>query len=78
MNLKRITLYSPAVRNNGEYVDAGQTLDVGEDPEMIDAARAKTMIDGSLAVSETAAKADEKAGNDAVLELDKPLDPLTA
>lgn len=59
--MKKITLHSPAVRNSGAFADAGSTLTIGDQPDEITAARAKAMVDNGTAVSETAAKAEEKA-----------------
>jgi hypothetical protein len=61
--MKKITLYGPAVRNDGSYADSGATLTIGDKPEEIDADRAKALVDGFTAVSETAAKADTKDGD---------------
>ncbi|WP_267396561.1 MULTISPECIES: hypothetical protein [unclassified Sphingomonas] len=56
--MKKITLYSAAVRNDGSYADAGTTLTIGDKLDEISAERAKPLTDGLTAVSETAAKAD--------------------
>ena len=58
--MKKITLYGPAVRNDGGYADSGATLDIGDKKDQISADRAKTLVDAGTAVSETAAKADAK------------------
>ena len=58
--MKKITLYSAASRNDGSYVDAGETLSIGDKAGEIDASRAKARVDANRAVSETAAKADER------------------
>ncbi len=58
--MKKITLYGPAVRNDGSYADSGVTLTIGDKADEVDAHRAKSLVDGSIAVSETAAKADTK------------------
>jgi hypothetical protein len=61
--MKKITLYGATVRNDGAYVDAGATLTLGDKADEIEAERAKALVDGGTAVSETVAKSDEK-GND--------------
>lgn len=43
--MKHIHLNGAAVRNSGHYVDAGHTVPVGNDPDHIDAKRAKEMVD---------------------------------
>lgn len=48
----RIQLYGPSVRNNGEYVDAGATIDVGTEAEQIDADRAQELLDQTRAIPE--------------------------
>lgn len=58
--MKKITLYGPAVRNDGSYADSGATLTIGGKAAEIDAERAKSFVEGGIAVSETAAKADIK------------------
>lgn len=67
--MKKITLYAASSRNNGDYVDAGETLTIGNGAEEITSERAKTLVDGNLAASETAAKAEgagkELPGSDA-------------
>lgn len=59
--MKKITLHSPAARNDGTYADAGETLTIGDKPDEIAADRAKDLTDGSRAVSETAGKVEERA-----------------
>ena len=61
--MKKITLYGPAVRNDGSYADSGITVSIGDKAEEIDAERAKSLVNGGIAVSETAAKADTKDGD---------------
>ncbi|UAK24351.1 hypothetical protein [Sphingomonas nostoxanthinifaciens] len=60
--MKKLTLYSPSVRNDGSYVDAGATLEVGDAADQIDAARAQEFADSGRGASVTDAKADEKLG----------------
>lgn len=64
--MKKITLHGPAARNDGSYADAGTTLTIGDKPEEIDGERAKALVDEGRAVSETAAKADERAASKAL------------
>jgi hypothetical protein len=59
--MKKITLHGPSVRNDGGYVDAGETLTIGDKAEEISADRAKAAVEAGTAVSETAAKAESKA-----------------
>lgn len=54
--MKMITLHSPAMRNDGGYVDAGATLTIGDKHDQIDAARAKNLVDRHAAIAETTAK----------------------
>lgn len=61
--MKKITLYGAATRNDGSYIDAGATLTIGDGADQIGTDRAKDLVDRSIAVSETAAKADDKAGS---------------
>ncbi|WP_010218853.1 hypothetical protein [Sphingomonas sp. PAMC 26621] len=58
--MKKITLYGAAVRNDGGYVDAGATLEIGDNPEQISAECAKALVGIRVAVSETAALAVAK------------------
>jgi hypothetical protein len=59
--MKKITLHGPTVRNDGSYADAGVTLTIGDKPEEISSDRAKGLVDIGIAVSETAAKAEDRA-----------------
>ena len=63
--MKKITLYSPGLSNDGSFVDAGTTLTIGDKPDEISADRAKERVDAGLAVSETAARADAKSAPEA-------------
>lgn len=45
--MKRILLLGPAFRNNGDFVDAGVTVDVGDASDAIAATRAKELVDGT-------------------------------
>lgn len=61
--MKKITLYGPAVRNDGSYADSGVTLTIGDKAEEIAVEHAKSLVDRGTAVSETAAKSDAKDGD---------------
>lgn len=45
--MKRILLLGPACRNNGDFVDAGATVDVGDAGDAIAATRAQELVDGA-------------------------------
>lgn len=49
--MKQITLHGAAVRNSGAYVDAGETVDVGDKPDQIAADRAQELVRARGAVS---------------------------
>lgn len=50
--MEKITLHSPAHRNNGEYVDAGETLTIGTEDDEISEERAKGLVDQHRAVAD--------------------------
>jgi hypothetical protein len=58
--MKKITLHSPAVRNDNRYADSGITLSIGNRPDEISADRAKALVDASTAVE--AQYSADKAG----------------
>lgn len=47
--MKRILLLGPACRNNGDFVDAGVTVDVGDAGVAITPTRAQELVDGAAA-----------------------------
>lgn len=53
--MKTITLHGPALRNNGQHVDAGATVAVGDKPNEINSFRAKKLVDGDRAIDSTPA-----------------------
>jgi hypothetical protein len=63
--MKKITLYAANATNDLKFADAGTTLTIGDGATEISAARAKAAVDGGMAVSETAAKADQAAADPA-------------
>ena len=64
--LKKMVLYSPAISNDGGYIDAGTTVEIGTDDGQVNPDRAQSMLDMVQAVSLTDAKADESAGQSAI------------
>ena len=60
--MKKITLNGPALRNNGDFADAGTELDVGGGKLEIDAKRAKELVDRGGATAGEAPKADKVEG----------------
>lgn len=61
--MKTIVLASAALANDGGYRDAGTEMTVGDKPDQIDAARAKTLMERGFALSLAAAAAAEKAAS---------------
>lgn len=53
----KIILTGPNTRNDGSFVDAGTSLDIGDKPEHISADRAKELVDGH-------GRADKLSGTD--------------
>lgn len=66
--MKKIVLTGPSVRNNGHYVDGGETVEVGSGAEQIDGERAKTLLDQGRAMTPTDAKATDAAAEGATGE----------
>ena len=54
--MQKIHLHSTSVRNDGSYVDAGETVGVGNGATQIAAERAKDLVDQRRAIVEAAAK----------------------
>src|SRR4051812_11785338 len=65
--MKKIVLHAPALDNAGAYCDAGTELEVGDKAEagMIDADRARALVDAHSAVSQTASEQIERSAKPA-------------
>jgi hypothetical protein len=62
--MNKIHLTGPSVRNNGDYVDAGTDVDVGEAPDQIVADRAAELVLQARATDPDApAVTDEQSGD---------------
>lgn len=60
----KIILTGPNTRNDGSYVDAGAEVEVGDQPDQINADRAKALADGyGLAERSTASARAELVAN---------------
>lgn len=61
--MKKISLNGPAARNNGDFADAGDIVEVGGGKTQIDAERAKQLVDRGAAEVEPVSRPDrgEKA-----------------
>lgn len=59
--MKKITLHGPTVRNDGSYVDAGETLIIGDDAREISSDRAADLVDRGVAFGAAEAARIEKA-----------------
>lgn len=68
--MKKITLHGPAVRNDGSYVDAGETLTIGDGADEINSDRAADLVERGVAFGAAEAARIEKAsvaiGNDPI------------
>ncbi|USI71620.1 hypothetical protein [Sphingomonas morindae] len=51
--MNKILLHAATVRNDGRYVDAGETLVIGDAGDQIDASRADALVDRGLAADAT-------------------------
>jgi len=53
--MKAIHLHGAATRNNGRFIDAGATVEVGDKPEQISSTRADDLVNSLRALGEKAA-----------------------
>lgn len=59
--MKKITLYRASASNAGLFIDAGNTIEIGDGDDQISADRAKDLLDTGGADSATAAAKAETA-----------------